>query len=567
MAFRTNKMPAIEERTVSGSSVSFNSAFALPLKACKVSFMATQAGSGEPSPSNPRAISGVSAIGLTANSTPVSVSLGDTRYGGYVDLISKKLFINAIGTSIGNHSWEYRNSYFICNDEFNDIEIPANNNVAPHALCEQFRPLAVNSSAYNYAIKISQGGRVWIKDDTNTDVTVFMSNYSSVKFVYYLNTPIEIDLSSIPDLSSIIGNNTFSTDTGTLEITFADLQEKSASGSVATFNTALAMPLVECKTEFMCTQEAGTPSPSNPLAITGVDSVAIQKSGQNIWNEQCEVGSLSNETGLPILANDRIRSVDYSPCLPNTRYFFVIPNENLRIYYYDDSYGFISYEGWWDSSRIIRTPVNCHYIKVLGSAAYGTTYNNDISINADSTDTAYHHYISNTVTLIDLDDTRYGGYVDVVRKKCYLTWYGIKLSNLSWARITSGVEYPYFRADFNDYKYVSNNSNIKCEVYKFNGSIGATGSTEGLNATSDGRLRIRDNSYSDRDTWLADVGNYIIAYELATSIEISLSDIPKLSTIIGNNSFASDSGSIELTYKDLDIAKRGNFREVFKLPS
>ena len=52
-------------------------------------------------------------------------------------------------------------------------------------------------------------------------------------------------------------------------------------------------------------------------------------------------------------------------------------------------------------------------------------------------------------------------------------------------------------------------------------------------------------------------GGYYFNPLIPTQIEI----------LIGNNSFASDSGSIDLTYKDLDIAKRGNFREVFKLPN
>jgi hypothetical protein len=66
--------------------------------------------------------------------------------------------------------------------------------------------------------------------------------------------------------------------------------------------------------------------------------------------------------------------------------------------------------------------------------------------------------------------------------------------------------------------------------------------------------------------WLID-NNAVFVYQYKTPIEISLSDMPTLSTIIGDNSFASDSGDISLTYNDLDIAKRGSFREVFKLPS
>lgn len=43
--------------------------------------------------------------------------------------------------------------------------------------------------------------------------------------------------------------------------------------------------------------------------------------------------------------------------------------------------------------------------------------------------------------------------------------------------------------------------------------------------------------------------------------------------MVGKNTFmcpvckAQITGDVDLTYKDLDIAKRGSFREVFKLPS
>ena len=44
--------------------------------------------------------------------------------------------------------------------------------------------------------------------------------------------------------------------------------------------------------------------------------------------------------------------------------------------------------------------------------------------------------------------------------------------------------------------------------------------------------------------------------------------LQQIQTIAGKtNTIFADTGDIDLTYKDLDIAKRGNFREVFKLPS
>ena len=249
------------------------------------------------------------------------------------------------------------------------------------------------------------------------------------------------------------------------------LQEKSASGAIASFNTALAMPLVECKTEFMCTQASGTPSPSNPLAITGVDDITIMANGNSV--------------------------------------------------------------------------------------------------------------------VIDLDGTRYGGYVDVVGKKlvvdrniyqystaqCYASQQYIK-SDACAAYIFNTNIYPLKPAsqqnqqlcdklEFNTYsiwayvgyanQWVVNQNSIIVNIA--NDLIGVTDYTQETPTSVASKIR---------DYLMVEKPIFTIPIE---PIEIPLSDIPTLSTIIGNNSFASDSGSVELKYKDLDIAKRGNFREVFKLPS
>ena len=47
--------------------------------------------------------------------------------------------------------------------------------------------------------------------------------------------------------------------------------------------------------------------------------------------------------------------------------------------------------------------------------------------------------------------------------------------------------------------------------------------------------------------------NLEVVYPIGTPIEVDLSDISTLSTIIGNNSFASDSGNIDLKYRCLPI--------------
>lgn len=103
--------------------------------------------------------------------------------------------------------------------------------------------------------------------------------------------------------------------------------------------------------------------------------------GFNQWDEEWEVGGFSYTTGEPSSATDRIRGKNFCECLPSTEYFWLIPNQNLRILFYDAQQNYIGFDGWYDASRTITTPSNAAYFKLAGSAAYGTTYKNDICIN------------------------------------------------------------------------------------------------------------------------------------------------------------------------------------------
>ena len=565
--FETTKLPT-EDRTVSGSSVSFNTHYALPLKACKVSFSATQSGSGTPTPSNNRPYIPVNSIGLTANSTPVSVSLGADYVGSELDLVNKELsYDKTLFSFTGLETWGFSNSFFYADFPSIPTFSEGSNIVFSNGIIGYF--YLTGSNQHRLRVYITGGNAQYI--DANTNMNDVMKSDVNGLTVIDERT---VSIANIPDLSSILGDNTFSTDTGTLEITFSDLQERTASGSVASFNTALAMPLVECKTEFMCTETGtGEKSPSNPYTLVGVDDVGVQYGGQNIWNEQCEKGNISEVDGTDSWASDRLRSIGYTPILPNHSYRTNVPyNSRLKVYYYDEQKSFLEYQNNKYNNMAFTTPINAYYMRFVIYPDYGITYNNDISINANSTDTTYHPYILNTVTLIDLDGTRYGGYIDVVNKKGYLT-HGKKLLdgvnygfNGVWGQTNNGYGVYATVSDgkrtlsnevFCNKFELSTTGYMSMPLYSFYGtSGGATTITFILPSTI--------TSKAEANEWLEN-NNVEFTYPLTNPIEIDL-DIPTLSTIIGNNSFASDSGDIELKYKDCDLAKRGDFRQVFKIP-
>lgn len=112
------------------------------------------------------------------------------------------------------------------------------------------------------------------------------------------------------------------------------------------------------------------------ISVSGLQS--HDTVGFNMWDEEWEVGGLANATGLPFSTNDRIRSKNFSKCLPNTNYYCKTTSNYLRVFWYDSEQNFIR---MMDTvvNLVITSPSNAHYFKIVLEGA--TTYNNDICIN------------------------------------------------------------------------------------------------------------------------------------------------------------------------------------------
>lgn len=164
------------------------------------------------------------------------------------------------------------------------------------------------------------------------------------------------------------------------------LVNEEASGAVASFDDgADDVPVSSLKVNLEPIQTGtGDPSPSNVRPI-------IAANGINVWDEQWELGGISNQNGTNYGASDRIRSKNYIPCLPSTTYYFKTPVTMGTVAFYNSSQTFISALSNF-AGGTFTTPANTKYIKFCGTNAYGATYNNDISINYPSSYTAYQPY-------------------------------------------------------------------------------------------------------------------------------------------------------------------------------
>ena len=113
MALRRQTIEASQPHyvTASGEALRINPG-AKKVSKLKVTFAPVQSGSGTPSPSNVRPISGWSTISVTLGDTSASVSLGSTYYGGTVDLVSGVLTVtHKCLTLVGDNFSVFYSSY------------------------------------------------------------------------------------------------------------------------------------------------------------------------------------------------------------------------------------------------------------------------------------------------------------------------------------------------------------------------------------------------------------------------------------------------------------------------
>lgn len=138
------------------------------------------------------------------------------------------------------------------------------------------------------------------------------------------------------------------------------------------------------------TTQDGNPTPENPVFIknTGDNGSVNEKiENFNIWDEEWEVGGISNSTGQNNSANTVIRSKNFISVQPNTQYYIKNGTDYAWFYAYDKNKNFLGYAFGSSSSvanEIKTTISNCYYLRFQCRSQYGATYKNDICINVSN---------------------------------------------------------------------------------------------------------------------------------------------------------------------------------------
>ena len=348
------------------------------------------------------------------------------------------------------------------------------------------------------------------------------------------------------------------------DISYSGTLDKQVSGDIASITDGQnIVPVKSLKVTLEPIQSgSGTPSPDNVRPISGHTEVDTEVCGVNVWDEEWEVGGIDPSTGQPYTATDRIRSKNFIPILADTDYYYKAGASGqtawqLTLGYYDANKDFISIAYVRNGAR--HSPTNAKYARFMTTSGYGTTYNNDISINYPSTDHDYHAYQGNTYTTT-LGRTVYGGTLDVVTGELVVDRAMDVFTGDSVTRIDTLGGVPFARVLASKYvtqegAWVDVRNSIKCNAY-VPSDVSASGNIQWAVRMNQKVVRILDDRFTDLETAKAilDAQPAQYCYPISTPQTIQLTP-QQVMLLHGNNNVWSD-GEVTVVYS-LEIPTDG----------
>jgi len=225
-----------QKKSASGAMVSFTDGSNEPLSDLVIFITAAQSGSGDPSPTNIRPISGWTGANITnkddidnptvANNYSVSwESEAGTVYGGNIDLVSGVLTVTHGMADLGKLTWTYVNPQNFFNADTTSIGIKSASSI--DLICENYKYMgrgstnamtsAQTGTIYHYNDTSNNNTMVRVKDTDYTDATAFKTAMNGVKLVYELATPLTYQLTPIM-VRTLLGNNNIYADCGAIDV-------------------------------------------------------------------------------------------------------------------------------------------------------------------------------------------------------------------------------------------------------------------------------------------------------------------------------------------------------------
>ena len=215
--------------TVSGDIVQIENGGSLGVKSLTADIEPIQSGSGTPSPTNIRPISGhtecvtyVSPTTSASSATTYTTTLGRTVYGGSLDVVSGVLTVDRVMVDLGSLGWIYTSAsgtpYFRSTALSGGVAVV---NGQMNALCSAFEKyngsqagfIATDGVIWVAPTNVSSNPYACIRDTRYTDATAFKTAMDGVQLVYELSTPQTYQLTP-QEVELLLGTNNLWTDCG-----------------------------------------------------------------------------------------------------------------------------------------------------------------------------------------------------------------------------------------------------------------------------------------------------------------------------------------------------------------
>lgn len=218
--------------TAQGTVASFKTDLKSALKECKIYFSPIQSGTGDPSPSNVRPISGWDGVTIYQscsdinNPTSLTIPFPQTIYGGYVDLVKGEVWANWHNAKGSDLSWSKSiGNYSSFVSPTSPLAKAQDNNLEVLIISSCYTSASWNSAGATIKDKylwIYSGGRIRLKDTGKEDMTVeeFVATISNEDFCYKI-PPTLVTTLTPTQLKALKGqNNLWSNANGNIEVKF-----------------------------------------------------------------------------------------------------------------------------------------------------------------------------------------------------------------------------------------------------------------------------------------------------------------------------------------------------------
>jgi hypothetical protein len=204
----------------------------LPLKSLTASIVPVQAGSGDPSPTNVRPISGWTEEVITVtddlqnptvtHTTTIPFTDGQgqsvTVYGGTLDVTSGVLTVDRVMVDLGTLNWQYSVADVRFYYNGLDYKRPPSGNVKANAICSEY-PIVAFGSLADKTISLYSNGYMYAKDSNYNSATDFKTALNGVQLVYELATPTTF-YTQPTAVKSLDGENNVSASTGDVDVEY-----------------------------------------------------------------------------------------------------------------------------------------------------------------------------------------------------------------------------------------------------------------------------------------------------------------------------------------------------------